>query len=381
METEGIFMADCFEYLDWRGDLSFAADPFNEIDGMLLSRISYMPFELIGESGAITVGEACEKFLTIPDIEEKLLVKGDMKLIEHMAKSPRFGNLKIINYENRREEASETQFAAVTFPLGNLRYYVAFRGTDETIVGWKEDFNMSFTTPVPAQEMAVGYFENIASRLRGKFILGGHSKGGNLAVYAGAFCSPRLRAKIMSVQNFDGPGFDSKVFQTPGYRAILPRISTYIPQSSIIGMLLDHKEEYKVVKSRSVGIFQHDTYSWELLRNRFVYVDTVSDSSKFIDDALKEWLVSVTPETRELLVDTLYEIFNEMNVKTVKELGENWLINAASAVRAIRNIDPETRKTLNVALRALAKVAKKVYDENRTGKEIEKTEGKDNEKN
>ena len=102
---------------------------------------------------------------------------------------------------------------------------------------------MSFTTPVPAQEMAVGYFENIASRLRGKFILGGHSKGGNLAVYAGAFCSPRLRAKIMSVQNFDGPGFDSKVFQTPGYRAILPRISTYIPQSSIIGMLLDHKEE------------------------------------------------------------------------------------------------------------------------------------------
>ena len=365
-------MSDCFDYLEWRGDLSFSADPFNEIDGMLLSRISYMPFELIGESGAITVGEACEKFKSIPDIEEKLLVKGDMKLIEHMAKSPRFGNLKIINYENRREEESQTQFSAVTFPLGNFVYYVAFRGTDETIVGWKEDFNMSFTTPVPAQEIAVDYFERVASRLRGKFILGGHSKGGNLAVYAAAFCSPRLRGRILSVQNFDGPGFDSKVFETPGYRAILPRIETYIPQSSIIGMLLEHKEEYKVVKSRGVGIFQHDTYSWELERNRFVYTDKVSETSRFIDDALKEWLVSVTPETRELLVDTLYEIFNEMNVKTVKELSENWFTNAASAVRAIRNIDPETRKTLNVALRSLAAGAKKVYDENRASREIEK---------
>ena len=374
-----IFMSDCFEYLEWRGDLSFEADPFNEIDGMLLSRISYMPFELIGESGAITVGRACEKFMSIPNIEEKLLVKGDIKLIEHMAKSARFGNLKIINYENLREEASETQFSAVTFPLGNYRYYVAFRGTDETIVGWKEDFNMSFTTPVPAQEMAVGYFERVASRLRGKFILGGHSKGGNLAVYAAAFCSPRLRAKILKVQNFDGPGFDSKVFLTPGYRAILPRIETYIPQSSIIGMLLDHEEKYKIVKSRNLGIFQHDTYYWELSRNSFIYAEELSDASKLIDGALKEWLTSVDSGTRELLVDTLYDIFNEMNVKTVKELAEKPLLNAVSALRAIRNIDPETRKTVNIALRALAKSAKTVYDENRANKETEK-EDKDNEK-
>ena len=376
---EMIFMSDCFEYLDWRGDLSFEADPFNEVDGMLLSRISYMPFELIGDSGEMTVGQACEKFLSIPDIEEKLLVKGDIKLIERMTKSPRFGNLRIMSYENRLDEVSETQFSAVTFPIGNYRYYVAFRGTDETIVGWKEDFNMSFTTPVPAQEMAVGYFEKVASLLRGKFIVGGHSKGGNLAVYAAAFCSPRLRAKILSVQNFDGPGFDAKVFLTPGYRAILPRIETYIPQSSIIGMLLDHKEKYKIVKSRNLGIFQHDTYFWELSRNSFVYAEELSDASRFIDDALKEWLASVTTETRELLVDTLYEIFNEMNVKTVKELAEKPLLNAVSALRAIRNIDPETRKTVNVALRALAKSAKAVYNENRTNKETEK-EDKDDRK-
>lgn len=358
-------MANSFDYLLWRGDVPFSASPFNEIDGMLLSRLSYAPFELIGKKRAVTVGQACSSLLQIKNIEEKLLMKEDKRLLEMLEKSERFKESVLFEYVNKIDEETETQFSAVTFQLARGKFYVAFRGTDETLVGWKEDFNMSFTSPVPAQEMAVRYFEHIAGRVRGKFILGGHSKGGNLAVYAAAFCKLSAQRRIFAVENFDGPGFDEKVLSTAGYQSVKERVRTFVPQSSVVGLLLGHEEEYTIVKSSNSGLLQHDTYSWEVLRDRFVYLETVTDASRFVDYTLKEWIVSMTPEKRERLVGALFEVLEKTNAKTVKELGENWVSNTVSVLRTLRNLDEETRKVLIEAIRSLARVAGKVFAESR----------------
>ena len=357
-------MANCFDYLMWRGDIPFSVSPLNEVDGMLLSRLSYAPLELVGQPRAATVETVCSALLKIENIEEKLLMKSDKRLLELMVESERFRKLVLFEYVNRVDEETETQFSAVTFQLSRGAFYVAFRGTDDNLIGWKEDFNMSFTTPVPAQRMAVEYYERIARRVRGRFILGGHSKGGNLAVYAAAFSRPVLSRKIDIAQNFDGPGFDEKVLTSPGYLAVRERVNTYIPQSSVVGLLLNHEEEYTIVKSTQNGLWQHDTYSWEVERDHFVYLEKVTDASRFIDRTLKEWIAEMPPEKRELLVDTLYSVLMETNVKTVRELSENWVGNTVSVLKTLRTLDDETRKILIEAIRALAKGAGKVVAEN-----------------
>ncbi|MBQ9985822.1 MAG: DUF2974 domain-containing protein [Oscillospiraceae bacterium] len=356
-------MANVFDYLMWRGDIPLRVKPLNEVDGMVLSRLSYAPFELIGVESAVTVGQACKALLEIPQIEKKLLVKADKRLLEMLCESERFRELVLFEYVNRIDEESETQFSAVTVQVGRGKYYIAFRGTDETLIGWKEDFNMSFTTPVPAQKLAVEYFERLASRVMGTFTLGGHSKGGNLAVYAAAFCSPRLQTRISRIENFDGPGFDAKVLETGGYKKIQQRANTFIPQSSVVGLLLEHEEEYTIVKSTSQGLFQHDTYSWEIERDKYSYLETVTGTSRFLDYAMKEWLASMSAEKREKLVDVLFDALADTNAKTVKDLGENWVGNTLSILRSLHTVDDETRKLLTEAVRLFAKGAGKVLGE------------------
>lgn len=361
-------MANVFDYLQWRGDIPLRTKPMNEVDGMILSRFAYAPFELVGGAEAVTIGKACRDLLAIPGIEKKLLMKEDKKLLELLSESERFSELVLIEYVNRVDETDETQFSAITVQIGRGKYYVAFRGTDESLIGWKEDFNMSFTTPVPAQTLAVEYFERVASRVMGTFSLGGHSKGGNLAVYAAAFCNPRYRTRIRNVENFDGPGFGAEVLRTDGYMQMQDMVSTFIPQSSVVGLLLEHEENFTIVKSTSQGLFQHDTYSWEIERDKYVYLETVTGASRFLDHAMKEWLAGMTPEKREKLVDTLFDTLSETNAKTVKDLGENWVGNSISILRSLRTLDDESRKLLTEAVHNFVRGAGKVLSELRPGK-------------
>ncbi len=351
-------MADAFDYLYWRGDLPFLVCPINEIDGMLISRFSYAPFELLGEFDNITVKKACERFLNIPELDEYLVMKRDRELIEKIGNSCRFGGLRVSNYVKVMGE--EMQFSAICVKVSPKLCYVAFRGTDETFAGWKENFNMSFISPVPSQELAVQYLEDISRKRIGKIIVGGHSKGGNLAVYASAFCKDSLKKKIVSIENFEGPGFDSKIIESRQYKEICKKIKTYVPQDAVVGMLLEHEEEYTIVKSKGAGLFQHDTYLWEVEKENFVYLETVTDASLFLDSTLKDWLREMSAEKRELLIDTLYDIILKTGASTVKELGDNWLKNTVSVIKAISGLDGDTRKVLSEAVNSLTKCAGKV---------------------
>lgn len=183
-------MANVFDYLDWRGDLTLGLVPLCDVDALVLSRLSYLPLDgLVPPEGA-TVGALMRQLLTS---KPPLLLPEDGRFIPALAASQRFCEMRIMDYVNQIDLESQTQFAAITVALGDGRHFVAFRGTDGTLVGWKEDFNMAFTCPVPAQRLAAHYAASAMLRFPGEFLLGGHSKGGNLAVYAAAFC-PRSPA-------------------------------------------------------------------------------------------------------------------------------------------------------------------------------------------
>lgn len=354
-------MANLFDYLHWRGDLTFEQVPFNDIDSLILSRLSYLPFDhIVPESfqESITIAQANELFFASEEAPSQVILQEDIPLLEQVSASERFGQLKLSGYVNQVDLEKEKQFAAVVIQINPKCYYVSYRGTDLTIVGWKEDFNMSFTTPVPAQEEAVRYLEQVGSTLKGNFIIGGHSKGGNLAVYAAAFCSKKLQERILAVYNNDGPGFDSFVLKTEGYQNIREKIKTFVPQSSVVGMLLQHEEEYFVIHSTQLGLMQHDLYSWQVVRDQFVYLDTVTDGSKFIDQTLKTWVASLEPEQREQFVDALFSIFEQTKATSLKELTDNWYTNAKVMLKSLRNMDESMRQIISETLHLLLKSAR-----------------------
>ncbi len=355
-------MTNIFDYLTWRGDLSMTVCPFNEIDGVILARFSYMPFECIegyGRGMVMHIAEISNLLLAIPDIEQRVRMADDKKLLAALAESNRFRSIEISDYVNKLSCETQLQFSAITAKLSNENSYVIFRGTDNTLIGWKEDFNMSFVCPVPAQKHAVEYLNRAFSKDTQNLIIGGHSKGGNLAVYAAAFCEPEMQKKISKVYNFDGPGFDDSVLKTLEYKSICGRIKTYVPQSSVVGMLLGHEEEYIIVHSAQRNVlWQHDIYSWEVERDHFIYLETVNTSSKFIDYTLKAWIADMDYARREELIDTLYVILTKTQANTIKELNASKFSNAMIVLKSIKNLDERTKHLVTESLRLLVRAAK-----------------------
>lgn len=360
-------MANIFDYLDWRGDLTFKQAPFNPVDNLILSRLSYLPFEDIvpgpGSKKSIVLSDAAEKFHALAQNPEsvqalKVHMKEDPHFLSVLAASARFGNLRLTHYVNNIDISEEKQFSALCIFDKTFPPYISFRGTDWTIVGWKEDFNMSFLSAIPSQLDAVAYLENIAQMFKKDLRVGGHSKGGNLAVYASAFCKKHVQERIIEVYNNDGPGFSDEIINAPSFQFIGNRIHTFIPQTSVIGMLFEHEEQYTVIESIQKGLMQHDLFSWQVVYNDFVRLDKVDNSSRFIDKTMKEWLSSLNPEQRKELVNHLYNIITSTNAHSVQELTSQWLKSAAAMIKTISDADETTKKNLSEIFSILVQAAK-----------------------
>lgn len=356
-------MANFIDYLQWRGDLELSVHPFNEVDALILARLAYAPFGKIGLSSSeefLTVKETADRLLALPDVDEQIHAKADLELLQALSQSKRFGDMRLGHYVNRIDEKKQMQFSAVTVQVSDELCFVAYRGTDDTLVGWKENFNMTYMSPVPAQETAVDYLKFISEDASGQFILGGHSKGGNLAVYAAAFCTDELKQRILSVYSFDGPGFGESVVADPRYDEICARTKTFIPQSSIVGLLLEHEEQYIVVKSlQKTGFLQHDVYSWLVEKDHLSYQEEVTGGSKVIDHTLKGWVADMEPRQREKFFDALYAIIAETNAHTFRELGDNWLKSTKIILSSVSNLDEPSRKIITKALALFIKNLKK----------------------
>ena len=353
-------MANVCDYVKWRGDLSLEQSEFNEIDNLILSRFSYFPFDnIIKETEIVTIKELSERFKKQDVSKLPILWKDDVDLFPLMGESKRYGEMYATKYINKIDVEQEKQFSAITILMPDNTIFVSYRGTDNTIVGWKEDLNMSFKSHIASQISAKKYLEMIAKEYPNKKIrIGGHSKGGNIAVYAATFVSNEIKDRIINVYNIDGPGFCDDVIETPEYQEMIKKVHTYIPQSSVIGRLMNHREKYTVVESVQKGIMQHDLYSWEVLGKAFVTLEEVTNGSEFVDKTIKEWLENVEPAKREQVIDVVFDILNTTDAQTMKELKNNWFSSAKTMMASYKNIDKDTKDMIWQTLNELFKVAK-----------------------
>ena len=348
-------MPNIMDYLNWRGDLSFKQDGVGEIDNIILSRISYLPFKDINMEKIDSIENISNKMKDLSI--DKFIWKADKELIIKLGKTSRFKDLIITDYQESLDIEAEKQFAAVTIWLPKGYKYISFRGTDMSLVGWKEDFNMSFMNNIPSQQEAVKYLNDVGSRYRGKFIVGGHSKGGNLSVYASMFCKDRIKKKIVEIINADGPGFDESIFNTENYIKTIEKVNTYIPQSSIIGRLLEHDEDYEIIHSTQKGLMQHDIYSWQASGTKLVRISNLTNDSQFVNKVVRNWLKNTTPEQRKIFVNVIYDVLVATEAKSVHDFGVDTIKKVSTVIKSYKNIGKEERKEIEAMIKWLLESA------------------------
>ncbi|MBO5111144.1 MAG: DUF2974 domain-containing protein [Clostridia bacterium] len=357
-------MPDLFEYLSWRGDLSFEQVPLTEADNLIFTMLSYVKFGSLiptfESKATVSLAEAAEAYKPQGGEVDELVPNRSisqtiLRLLQAAAKTPRFGNVRLLGYVDRLDDVEQKQFSALTACLSDGSAYVAFRGTDATIVGWKEDFNMSYRSPIPSQLEATAYLNRAGRAHPGPLYVGGHSKGGNLAVYAGVHCLREVKDRILAVYNNDGPGFDREAMFEEGYRELSPRIRTYIPAYSVVGMLFERLEEHTVVESRGNKIMQHDGMSWEIMGGSFVRAADIEPDTKRIDRIMKEWVSSMKKEDREAYVNTVYAMLASTEAKNLSDLSRSGL----KLLRAYLTLDPSSREVIHENTKAFLSCYKK----------------------
>lgn len=355
-------MANILDYLSWRGDLTLAQSPFNEVDNLILAELSFVNFTGIvpgpGEGEGVPLHTAAEAFFRSHeggDMGMGVLVPDEIPaLLRRMAECPRFREMRVNCFQDHLDVRKAEQFSAVTVELGDGSLYLSFRGTDDTIAGWKEDFLLGCQPEVPAQKKAVAYVKAVAAQYpRRKLMLGGHSKGGNLAVYGGIFVPLAIQRRISAVWSNDGPGFYGAVLETPQHARLEGRVHSIVPKSSVVGMLLEHEESYTVVDSDQVGLWQHDGFSWQVLGTGFVTLRQVSRQGRRNDLALKEWVRRLPVDQREKFVDGLFEVLTASGATTLTDLKEDGFRAAGAMVRAMKDMEKDTRDALFNAIATL----------------------------
>ena len=445
-------MANILDYIHWRGDLTFEERSFNEVDNLIFSEFAYLRLDRIltnlwtnqperqrllenqttlldqdtpsdqdtpVSKTALKPGVdnpdygAGADILTIRDIVSRYEELGyrqselpndprDAGLA--MAEAARYKDLLVSDYINIVDEAREIQFAAVTIHAPEF-LYIAFRGTDNSIVGWREDFNFSYQRETPAQGEAVTYMNYILKKYRAGVYLadryrdmdpekhperlspawmpevyaGGHSKGGNLAIYAAAFCDPALQPLVTGVYSFDGPGFNHYITQTEAYQAILPKVDLIIPESSLIGILMSNTDAKKIVKCSAEGSNQHNPYTWLIERDHFEEARARSGSSVFLDGTINKWLDRLDDESKERFVRIVFDVIDAAGAGTFAGLMDRKWESYNAILNAVRSMPADDQKLVLKVIKELAIVsgdalwneARKSFEENhRKNREI-----------
>ena len=348
-------MSNINDYLSWRGDLEIdEKNAFNEIDSMILSRFSYLIFYRIQMEEIETIESISKKMKDFKN--EEFRFNGDKELITKLGVSERFKNMKVTDFVEKNERETERQFGAITIHNSDEEMYISYIGTDETIYGWKEDFNMSFMDYVPCQIDGKNYFKNIAQKYPNKKIrVGGHSKGGNVAIYSAIMSPKDIQDRIIKVYNYDGPGFNSKLAEKVKDEPILEKIETYLPQESVIGRIMEHKEKCEVVQSIEKGIMQHDIYSWQVLRDDLIKLESLTVTSEAINKTLTDWLENTTNEQRKIFMDTIFELFYSTEANTFRDIYKNLTTNMRIIFKTYQNVTEEDKKTITEMLKLFAR--------------------------
>lgn len=351
-------MGNIMDYISWRGDLSFEQSQFNEVDNLILACFSYVNLDGISavtKQKGIGLKKLTEEFMKLHTMKELEADKSFIRLapfmMMEMAKSVRFGKCVVRNYVNDIVTEAEQQFAAMEIVLEDGTSYVSFRGTDDTIIGWKEDFNLS-TGVVPAQKRAIEYLQKISEHTDGMLRVGGHSKGGNLAIYGSVMCKS-AHEKILEIYSNDGPGFSREFQELPEMKEMMPKIIRIIPEYSIIGTLLEHEKEPVIVASSSKGLLQHDAFSWEVQGPALVRRDSLNKTALRFIEILHKWIDGMDTEQKRLLIEDLFATLQASGYENLSEVQSGGLKSLAAMVKRVEKFAPESRGMMQELLTAI----------------------------
>lgn len=339
-------------YLDEFGGLSFKERPFHAVDALVLCQFSYLKLDGIVATKPVSIRQIAEHPNFDNAFADRRYEENNRALFEKMLRSKRFGELQVSFYVNEVNLKTVTQFSAMTLCLKGVLPYLVFRGTDENLVGWQEDFGLSGKLPIPAQLCSVEYVEWIAGSFTGRFFLGGHSKGGNLAVYAGLHCKEEVCSRVAAFYSFDGPGVLPKELESERFRLVRGRIHKYVPDSSIIGMMFGTTDRYRVVKSYVRGLSQHDPYSWAVQKGEFVCRKRVRLAGHAISRRMNRWVGGLQEGTKAHFVKILFHLFETANVKTMVELKSHPEL-ADRVMNAYKTMNPAEKRFLNRTVRRI----------------------------
>ena len=336
---------------------------FNSVDSLILSQVTnYLYDDLVGNINNIKPPVYFKDLLKAEYFDKMfqsfIIPKKNKHLLFALAASPRFRDIKINYHVSKSDNNEEKQFSATTFILNNEYAYLGFRGTDTTVIGWKEDFNMAFVCPIPSQIEGTSYVNKVANLIPHKLFIGGHSKGGNIAVYSAMSCENNIKPRIKTVYSHDGPGFREEVINSKEFQSIKNKINKTIPYSSLVGILLENHEHYHVVKSIGVGlIMQHDPFWWEVEKDDFIYLNDLSAKSKYVNKTLNTWLSEISDDKRKQFVDALFYILNSTKSETITDIAINWKTNLPIILDAIKHMDPKEKILIMELFKQLASLS------------------------
>lgn len=351
-------MDSIIDYVKKNGEYSILEMPFNEVDSLCLAQFSYLKInksyeELLRQGEMVTPEKIATSDYTDELFSDERFRKNNIELFDAMASSKRFGNMKIFEYVDISDPQWELQFSAMTFILDNTVTYVAFRGTDEYLYSWKEDFNMAYMTPIPAQIKAVQYLNYVGNAISGNIIVGGHSKGGNLAVYASMNAVESVRNRITDIYSHDGPGFQPEVLESEAFQKISDRIKKLVPRSSIVGLCLQDQENYEVVVCKYFGILQHDSYNWIVDGCRFVRGTNVHKMNEVRIRTINSWILDMDYEKRQDFVQMLFEILSGCGTDNLNDFKGEFLIRTKGMLNSYNALDDKEKEMLQGVLKDL----------------------------
>ena len=337
------------DYLDWRGDITFQERELNEVDNLIFSTLVYLKMDglISGDASVrLTIDELCQA-CEAAETDTSGTTCDPMKLLRKAASTDRFRNVTVCYYRSLYDAEEQVQFAAVTFKYAADKYYAAFRGTDNTITGWREDCNFSYALHTPGQTAAADYLSYVLAQTDGTFTAGGHSKGGNFAVYACAFCDKRSgNDRITKIYSNDGPGFNSEIADSENYMSILNILEKIIPESSIVGILLSSKARRKVITSTAKSVNQHNPYTWNVSGTHFTEADSRSIASIALDRTLSSWISSLDAHEKQLIIDSVFDALESSGAETMQELNSQKKETFFALLKAAVELDPEKRKEI-----------------------------------
>ena len=338
-------MANMVDYLAWRGEFGFDITPWNEVDALLLSTLCYLTFRETDDARGCSLAEA--KSLGLLEEEEgKSMFRSRKEVFSAMADTRRFENCRMHHFIAMTDEEQSMQFSAVCYDLPDDTLCIAFRGTDSTVVGWREDMNMSLLQTVPAQIAALQYLIKAAELNERGIRLVGHSKGGNLAAYAAALAPEEIQDRILGVYSFDGPGMSPDVFESAGYQRIVPKIYSFVPQTSIVGMLMEYHRKFTVVRSSASGMQQHNPVTWQVYGPRFETLEKLDDISENIRAGFRRVLDASEPEERAAVLDAIFDTIESTGAVNMSDVMADKMKNLRSMIGNGKEMTPDKVKDL-----------------------------------